>query len=804
MERRPEMNRHICLHGHFYQPPRENPWLEEIEQQDSAYPAHDWNERISRECYEPNRAARILDDEERITHIINNYARMSFNVGPTLLSWMERHQPQTYAGILAADSESQRRFNGHGAAIAQGYGHLILPLASPQDRETQVIWGIHDFQHRFGRAPEGMWLPETAVDLATLDTLADAGIRFTLLAPHQARRIRPIGRERWSEVNDASLDTRRPYLCRLPSGKSITLFFYDGGIAQEVAFGGLLNSGEDFVRRLIGNFSDSHRPELVHIATDGETYGHHHRYGEMALAYAFATIEARELARLSIYGDFIDRFPAEYEVEIVENSSWSCAHGIERWRSDCGCRIGGEKRQSWRTPLREAMNWLSERLANLYSKEMGALGADPRSARNAYISVVLDRSETQVRSFLAQQCGRELTSEESIKALRLLEMQRQAMQMFTSCGWFFDAVTGLESTQILTYAARALQFAEQLGTNGLEEGFRRELAAIETDETTLPSGEDLYTERILPQRLDLDRVAAHRAMVSPFEGADIRAHLSCYHVEEQQLEQHQSAGMQLFCGQSRIRCSLTGASDAFDYVVLHFGAQNLSAGVQPQTSNADFLRLRQKLVATFNGSDLTGVVRLIDQTFGEQTYSLWHLFRDQQRLILNRLMHDTLEEIESNFAHLYADHATLIRFLRRIKMPLPATLGAPMEIAFNTQLRQAINTPSFDADKMQRLLEESAQVDVRLDEVSLTQASEKRLNDCMKELASKPSDLSLLQSIVPLVESLTALPWPVDLWQAQNHLLTLLRAPPSLTPEEKGPWRLATSALGQALRVRVD
>jgi len=349
------MERYICIHGHFYQPPRENPWLEAIELQDSAYPYHDWNERITAECYAPNAVARIVDGDNRIVKLINNYARISFNFGPTLLSWLEAKAPEVYAAILDADRDSQLRFSGHGSALAQVYNHVIMPLANSRDRKTQIRWGIGDFTKRFQRAPEGMWLAETAVDVETLELLAEQDLRFAILAPHQAARLRAIGERQWQPINGIAIDPSRAYRQVLPSGKTIALFFYDGPIARAVAFEGVLSRGEHFVDKLMAGFSNARDwPQLVHLATDGESYGHHHKFGDMALAYALDQIETKQLARLTNYGEFLAQHPPTHEVEIAEKTSWSCAHGIDRWWSDCGCNSGAHPdwNQKWRTPLR--------------------------------------------------------------------------------------------------------------------------------------------------------------------------------------------------------------------------------------------------------------------------------------------------------------------------------------------------------------------------------------------------------------------------------------------------------------------
>ena len=407
------MERYICIHGHFYQPPRENPWLEDIELQDSAYPYHDWNERINAECYAPNTVSRILDGEGRIVKLPNNYAKISFNFGPTLLSWLQVKAPETYAAILAGDRMSQEHFSGHGSALAQAYNHLIMPLANRRDKYTQVLWGIRDFEYRFGRPPEGMWLPETAVDLETLDIMAELGLQFTILAPHQAKRVRLIGQDVWVDVSRGTIDPTMPYEINLPSGRRMALFFYDGSISRAVAFEGLLSRGENLAQRLAGAFSaDSQLPQLVHIATDGETYGHHQRFGDMALAYALRSIETSGLARLTNYGEYLERHPPKNVAEIVENTSWSCAHGIERWRSDCGCSSGAHPgwRQAWRAPLRQAMDGLRDELAPAFEAQGGIYLRDPWAARDDYIDVVLDRSQPSTDAFLARHAVKPLRS----------------------------------------------------------------------------------------------------------------------------------------------------------------------------------------------------------------------------------------------------------------------------------------------------------------------------------------------------------------------------------------------------------
>ena len=450
--------RFVCVHGHFYQPPRENPWLGKIERQPSARPYHDWNERITAECYAPNAAARILDERGELRRTINNYARMSFNFGPTLHDYLQRHAPETDRAIRDADRESREAHGGHGSALAQAYNHMILPLANLRDKQCQVRWGIADFERRFGRRPEGMWLPETAVDVETLEVLAQAGLRFTILAPHQARRVRLAGRE-WHEVDADTLDTTIAYEQRLPSGRSIALFFYHGPLAKELAFGSLLEDGKVFADRLAAIVPlETGRPGLAHVAADGETYGHHRKFGEMALAYALDRLENDPTIRLTNYSEFLANHPAEALVEIAPETSWSCAHGLERWRADCGCGSEGHAgwNQSWRAPLREALDWLRDRLAILYDEREG-------------------RQQTR----------------------RLLEMQRYAQLMYTSCGWFFDDLARIETIQVLRYAGRAVELAREISGDDPESEFLDRLQAARSNREEAGNGRDLYERHVI-------------------------------------------------------------------------------------------------------------------------------------------------------------------------------------------------------------------------------------------------------------------------------------------------------------------
>ena len=469
----------LIVHGHFYQPPRENPWTGEVELQLTAAPYHDWNERIHDECYAPNAA-------------VGNYGRISFNFGPTLLSWLEEHHPETYQHILAADRESVAQRDGHGNAIAQAYGHAILPLCNERDRLTQVVWGVADFRFRFGREPEALWLPETAANDATLALLIEQGLRYVILAPEQAK--------------SAKVDTTRPYRFEHPdkSGRSIAVFFYDGSLARAIAFEKALTSSRGLVEQFL---RVAQRGDLVNVATDGETYGHHFKFGDLGLAHALG-VEAKKAGFwITNYGEYLDRHPPELTVEIEngaegEGSSWSCAHGVSRWTRDCGCHTGGEAgwNQAWRDPLRVALNFLRDDAAVKFASSAGELLRDPWAARNDYISVLLDPVNARA-GFLVKHAIRPLDQARQERVFQLLEMQRSALLMFTSCGWFFSDLAGIETIQVLRYAARLLDLQHQLRFDVPRKQFLELLALAKSNRPEKGNGAEIFTHFVEPQSI---------------------------------------------------------------------------------------------------------------------------------------------------------------------------------------------------------------------------------------------------------------------------------------------------------------
>jgi (1->4)-alpha-D-glucan 1-alpha-D-glucosylmutase len=770
--------RYLCIHGHFYQPPRENPWLEAIELQDSAYPYHDWNERITAECYAPNAASRILDGDGRIAQIVQNYARISFNFGPTLLAWMEAKAPDIYRAILDADRDSQERFAGHGCAIAQAYNHMILPLANRRDKWTQVHWGIRDFAHRFGRFPEGLWLAETAVDLETLDIMAEQGLKYTILAPSQAGHVRAIGAEEWEDVSGARIDPTRAYVQRLPSGRSIALFFYDGPISRGVAFEGLLDRGENLANRLLGAYSDERDwPQLVHIATDGETYGHHHAHGDMALAYALHHVESNDLAHLTNYGQYLEMFPPTHEVQIIENTAWSCAHGVERWRSDCGCNTGGHPdwNQRWRGPLRAALDWLRDAVAPVYEAGMREFVHDPWAARDDYIGIILDRTEESATRFLADHAVRELSETERVRLWELLEMQRHAMLMYTSCGWFFDELSGIETVQVIEYAGRVIQLAETIAGASFEPHFLDLLQEAKSNIREYRDGRVIYDTFIKPAVVDTAKLAAHYAISSLYEEYPDGAPIYCYTAEREAYQRLEAGRAALVVGRARFTSLITGESAVETFGALSLGDHTISGGVSPDVDADAYDEFVAQITEAFARADFPEAIRAIDRSFGEATYSLKTLFRDEQRRILDTILDATLTEDEASYRQIYDRQSPLMRFVRDLHVPLPQAFQTAAAFITNTDLRRALAAETFDSDRIRSLLADAETWRVALDAPGLSYMLRRRAERLAERLRAEPEELEPLIALRAVVDAAQLLPFSIVFWHAQNVYYDLLQ-----------------------------
>ena len=780
------MEKYICIHGHFYQPPRENPWLEAIVRQESAQPYHDWNQRVSAECYMPNGIARILDYAGRIDKIMNNYSRVSFNFGPTLLSWMDAEEPETYARILNADRISRDRFSGHGSAMAQGYNHAILPLCSNRDRLTQILWGIRDFEHRFGRRPEGMWLPETAVDLQTLDVMAQQGIKFAVLAPHQAKSVRKRGEIAWQSVANGVVDPSMAYEIELPGGQNMAVFFYDGAISSAVGFQGLLGDGENFLNRLLNAFSpDRDHAQLVHIAVDGETFGHHHRFGEMALAYAIDKIESDENIRLTNYGEYLEKYPPSWHVEIWDNSSWSCCHGVERWRSDCGCSTGSNSgwRQKWRAPLRKALDELRDRLEPLYDSKAINLFKDPWGARNDYIDLILDRGAETSERFFSAHAARPLDEKERVCALELLEMQRYALLMYTSCGWFFDDIAGIEALQVMQYACRAIQLAEKLsGESGFETSFLETLKEAESNKPEEGNGRDLYLKYVRPAIIDDPGIVAHYAMRSMFQDFPPRAEFYSRVIDCRDMQTAERGGAKLILGSCSVMSKITGESTEVDFAAIYpWNARACLRLKKPEQIESqrydDAMRKKMaEIRAAFEKEeDMFKVFRLIEECFCDGCFAMKDLIEDERRKIIECILASASVDLDAHAARMFARITPLVESMLELDMTPPVRFTAIANEHIHSQLLEEFQRRPVRPDSVLSLLETARRRKIQWRQIALEPEIRATIESLARKALQSPTDTTARRDLASAVIAARSLPFVVDFYETQNHCYELLR-----------------------------
>jgi alpha-amylase/alpha-mannosidase (GH57 family) len=685
----------VIVHCHFYQPPRENPWTGAIDPEDSARPFHDWNERIHGECYRPNGFARIFDSRGDIVRIVNNYASVSFNFGPTLLSWIERVHPHTYARILAADGTSLRTRHGHGNAIAQAYNHAILPLCNARDQHTQIVWGIAAFRHSFDRLPEAMWLPETACNDATLGALIDAGMRYVILSPHQAERVRPLAGGEWLNVADGSVDPRLPYryLHRDGSGRSLAVFLYDGAAARAIAFEGALSSSQALVDRL----EQARGPEdtLVHVATDGETYGHHSHFGDRSLAYAMEVEAPRRGFQVTNYGEFLELHPPSWEVEVKagpdgEGTAWSCEHGVGRWARDCGCQGGGGEgwNQAWRAPLRAAFDDLRDYAAQAFEEYGGYLFHDPWRAREGYIDLVLDR-ETNRETALAQLAGRHLHGDEQSRALRLLEMQRSAMLMYTSCGWFFSDISGIETVQVMKYAGRVLDLMSELGITPPEGRLLERLAEAKSNLPEMGTGADVYRRFVQPCRATPGRIAAHLA-ITGLAGDGGGGIFGDYSYRKQHHRRRQHGRLTLAIGRLILESTLSGERYDYSAAALHLGGLDFYCALHPFRGAAHFKDAAQKVWERMGSASLPALLRMLQEEFGPEEFGLDDLLPGGRHAMCEIVYGELLNGFSAQFSNLLAQFERVAQMLEGAGFELPAPVRQFAEFTLGNRLEAEI------------------------------------------------------------------------------------------------------------------
>jgi len=692
----------VCIHGHFYQPPRENPYLGAIECQPSAAPFHDWNERIHHECYRPNAYARILNEQGEVIDIVNNFAHISFNIGPTLMSWLERHDPETYRRILEADRESCDRLSGHGNAIAQVYNHIIMPLAKDRDKYTQIRWGKADFVARFGRDPEGIWLAETAVDYPTLEALVDEGFQFTILAPSQVQRCRPLPTQEhpepdWQEVGGGQIDPNRPYRCYLPSQyadgshRYIDVFFYDGPISRDMGFNDVLSSSQHFAGRIGQAVRGDHRPaQIVGVATDGETFGHHKGGAEKTLAYAVTQEFPNYGWTVTNFAHYLHSNPPHWEAVLKPITAWSCSHGVDRWQDDCGCGGGGLWHQKWRRPLREALDWLRDELAEIFEQYGTPLFRDPWAARDGYVQVIRQRTAQSRQQFFAAHQSHALTAAEQVEALRLLEMQHHTLLMYTSCGWFFDEISRPEGTQILRYAARAIELAGEVSGIELESEFINRLEPGLSNVPQFHNAAGVYRQLAIPSQVSLEQVVAHYAMSSLFTPYQTEQRLYCYTIHQHDYQVQRMGPLSLAVGRLEVMSDVTGDRSDLSFVVLHLGGWDFHCTVNGFRRRLDYQRAKETIMAAFTSGSAAQVILAMNEVFGDHAYNLQTLFTEERHRIMQLLSRDTLQRLDQLYDQVYRNNYGLIKAFHRDGLLVPQELQVAAEVAIRHRALESL------------------------------------------------------------------------------------------------------------------
>lgn len=767
----------LTIHGHFYQPPRENPWLEAIELQDSALPFHDWNERINKECYNPNSVSKIVDSRNRILDVVNNYEYMSYNFGPTLLSWMEQFAPLTYERIIKADIESISEHNGHGNAIAQVYNHIIMPLANEHDKETQIKWGIRDFEYRFGRKPEGMWLAETAVDDDTLRILEANGIKFTILSPYQADKFKKKGDKEWTDVSWGNIDPARSYKYNIKSapGKSIDLFFYDGAISRSVAFDELLKDGNKFIKRLKEGVSDCRDfPQIVNIATDGESYGHHTKFGDMALAYVLKVKAKDEGFKITNYAEYLEKYRSDCEVEIKQASSWSCFHGVGRWKEDCGCSTGGHPgwNQKWRKPLREALDYLRDELVIIFEQEGPKYFDNVWEVRNKYIDVILDRNEMNVKKFQQENFKPDLSDEQKVHAMELLEIQRQAMLMYTSCGWFFSEISGIETVQIMKYAARAMQLATKFSNKDLETHFLEILSDAKSNIPEHGTGKDIFERFVKPSIVTTKQIASLWALSSLYQDFEDEESVYCYTIKKEAYKKVQKGSSTFVVGHIEIQSKITLQKSNVMFALMQYSGGDFHCAIKEYSDDFEFNKIKTNLIKTFLMNPLTEIIRSMDECFGKEYFTLKDIFIEERRKILQILLKGKLEKFSQTYQVMYDEGKGSIYHLQGLGLKIPDEFKISAAYALSHKFNDiVVHSGGFlDEDSIQQATDlnyEAKKIDIQLDKTPSNKIFSKKILQNFNRLVHS-FEIQQADVLLEIFDNINKLELQIDISEAQN------------------------------------
>jgi alpha-amylase/alpha-mannosidase (GH57 family) len=773
----------VVLHAHFYQPPRDNPWTESVEREFSAAPFHDWNERIESECYGANAHARVFGGDGRIVDVVNNYAHLNFNIGPTLFSWLEAQAPYTYARILEADRISLALNDGHGGAIAQAYSHAILPLCNERDRDTQIRWGIADFEYRFGRAPEAMWLPETACDLPTADALARHGMRYVILSPHQAKRVKPASSEDWVDVSDGSIDPRRPYRLALPEGRSIVCYFYDGPIAHAMSFEAMLDTSRGIAWRLRQAAANNGQEQLLHVATDGETYGHHKRFADRSLAFFIQQEAENHGLRLTNYGAHLDRVSVDNDVELKdgEGTAWSCAHGLGRWIRDCGCNAGREPgyRQTWRGPLRKALDGLRDDAAELFEEVAGDALKDVWAARNDYVDVILHNTGRARDAFLQRHVRKELSGKERVRVLGMLEAQRMTQLMYASCGWFFDDLAGLETTQILKYAAMAGHHMETASDRPCQAALLERLAEARSNDPDQGNGADVFQRHVAPWEISPKRRVARFASSDLFGDLTSFERDPAFEIESLERTMFAHATHHMVVGRARVTRTRTERTTDIIYGAAALPERDMHCGVVESSNVEHYAALVEDARAVFEQPSTPQVIRLIDRHLGPEFFSVRELSDAGRTEFIEHMVTDLVDRLGATYGYLYDEHRRTIEAFERAGADVPRELRMVAEYTLARRLDAAVLEADAPADPT--LVRTAKDISRQAKELSIklvAPRSAHRLEELLSQAADRleaDPDERATQRTVDLLALTEVLGVEVGLDRLQDVVFDLLR-----------------------------
>ncbi|PMP90186.1 MAG: hypothetical protein C0171_05685 [Caldisphaera sp.] len=764
--------KYISIFGHFYQPPRYNPWTLNIDLDISAKPFHDWNDKVTFESYQANAYARLKDNEDFIENIINNYEKISFSFGPLLLSWIKENKRFLYNAIIEADKKSAEKFSGHGNAIAQPYAHIIMPLANKKDREVDIYWGIKYFEKNFERYPEGFWLPEAAVDNLTLEILSDYGIKFVLLSPHQAKSIKL--NDEWINVNENNLNTRIPYKAILPSGKSIGIIFYNRFLSGQVAFGELLKSGEFLARKLLESFENKNYPQLVSIATDGETYGHHKPKGETELAKALTTLETSG-AIVTNLSYFYSNNPPTTEVQINENTSWSCPHGIERWRSNCGCAsdIRPGWNQEWRTPLRKAIDYLRDNVESTLNKLGPIYSNDINSAILNYERVIFDNNPENVSDFINEFSIKDFKESNIINLLKLMELERNSILMQSSDGWFFEDIYRPEPIENLRFAKRVLQLLQELENKDLEEDFLNILKDAKSNDNRIGNGKDIYNREVLSSVMNAEKIGSSYAMRLLFENIAKENDYYSYRIILGPYKLFELGRARVLIGISTIISKITWRSTPVLFISLYYGWYNIYAGTKILVDQSMYMELEKKVDELIGKGMLPDIIDLIHKEFYPNYYNLNNLMKDDQKFIVNNILESAIIELSRHYDNLYNSYLPIMEYVRALELDYPKVFELLLQYQLEKILIEILENQVVDFNRLDYIIQWAKNLEVKIDYL-VTKLLTEKIENNIKYLIKDPLNISYIYSLEKLLDSYYQLGNPIDnLWEAQNLFIYL-------------------------------